>query len=258
MRGLSANISLLYQPLPFDERLCAAAEDGFSCVEFWVAAEHASAQRRLADLGLSVSCTNVDPGPHPESAGLSSDPASVEWWRAEFSRTVEFALAIGCPAINVLAGGRSDVPAEAQERTLLTNLEWALAASPAELTLLIEPLNRLERRHYLVHTIDDAARVRQALGHPERLRILFDVYHLGQEGEDVAALFREHATEVGHVQVADAPGRRAPGSGSIDFASFWEALTGRYDGWVALEYEAADGSADLDWLKNTPTFAPAG
>jgi hydroxypyruvate isomerase len=240
----------MYDSLPFLARLEAAAGDGFTCVEFWVAPDPESASRVLTDLGLGVSTINVDPGPNGDPAGLLSDPGEKAWWREQFLRTLEFGSTIRCPTINVLAGGRADIPREEQQKVMLENLEWALEAKPPEVTLLLEPLNRAERPHYLLHTIGDAQVVRAALGEPSSLKVLFDAYHLYQEEGDVSTLFLANELRVGHVQVADVPGRGAPGTGAIDFGAFWQALDGRYDGWLGLEYvSSSDG---LGWLAEAP------
>src|SRR5438067_7000431 len=138
MLGWSANVSTLYSDLPFVERLGAAVRDGFRCVEFWTCDDHDAAARAIRDLGLAVSLVNVDPGPEADDAGRLSDPDSVNWWKAEFERTLELAHAIGCRSVNVLAGGRRDVDADIQRRTMLANLGWALGkAEPHDVSLLL-------------------------------------------------------------------------------------------------------------------------
>src|SRR5262245_2031365 len=127
MLGWSANVSTLYFDLPFVERLGAAARDGFRCVEFWTSDDHLEAASAIRELGLAVSVVNIDPGPDADDAGRLSDPDSVSWWKAEFWRTLELAHAVGCRSVNLLAGGRRDLDEDTQRRTMLANLEWALA-----------------------------------------------------------------------------------------------------------------------------------
>jgi hydroxypyruvate isomerase len=243
----------MYSTLPFIDRLEAAVADGFASVEFWVSPAPDATARELGNLGLGVSAINVDPGPGPDAAGLLSDPIQIEWWRAEFLKTLDYAAQVGCQTINALVGGRDDIKRSEQVGAMLENLEWALKRVPDDVVLVIEPLNRRDRPGYLLHTLRDAAVVREALGEPPGLRILFDAYHLQQERHDLASLFLAHIDAIGHVQVADVPGRGAPGTGSIDFAPFWSALADKYDGWLGLEYYA---DADpLGWLESTPHAA---
>jgi hydroxypyruvate isomerase len=247
LRGLSANISLMYSALPFLDRLEAAATDGFASVEFWLSPAPGATARELGNLGLGVSALNVNPGPGPGAAGLLSDPTQIEWWREEFLTTLDYASKVGCQTINALVGGRDDVKRSKQVGAMLENLEWALKRTPEDVVVVIEPLNRRDRPGYLLHTLRDAAAVRESLGDPPGLRILFDAYHLYEEHHDLASLFLAHIDAIGHVQIADVPGRGAPGTGSIEFAPFWSALADKYDGWLGLEYYAdSDG---LGWLE---------
>jgi Xylose isomerase-like TIM barrel len=146
----------LYGSLPFVERLAAAARDGFECVEFWVAPDRDATARELTTLGLKVAVINVDPGPAGDSAGRLSDPEQTDWWRREFESTLGFALRIGCPAINLLTGGRADLPRDTQVATAVDNLTWALTRTPDNVALLLEPLNRADLPDYRLHTVDDA------------------------------------------------------------------------------------------------------
>jgi hydroxypyruvate isomerase len=256
MLGWSANVSTLYSDLPFVERLGAAARDGFRCVEFWTSDDHAAAASAIRELGLAVSVVNVDPGPDADDAGRLSDPDSAGWWKAEFERTLELVRTIGFRSINLLAGGRRDLDPGIQRRTMLANLEWALAeAQPRDVSLLLEPLNRADRGDYLLHTVDDVVDVRIALGNPRHLKLLFDVYHVHQEHPDVATIFERSIDIVGHVQFADYPGRGEPGSGEIDFGSFLRAAERcGYHGWIGLEYQN-DGRRDsLAWTRALPAL----
>jgi hydroxypyruvate isomerase len=254
VRGFSANVSTLYGGLPFEERFEAAAADGFECVEFWVAEDPPRVIEAIRALALSVSQINVDPGPGPGDAGLLSNPTATRWWRAKFAATLEIAAALDCPTINVLAGGSAAEDPGLEHRTMLDNLDWALhRLDGAAVTLVLEPLNRIERPDYLLHTIDDVVDARAALGDPERLKLLFDVYHVHQEHDDLPTVFAEHASIVGHVQLADFPGRCEPGTGEIDVAAFLEILAcSAYAGWIGLEYYATGATSALAWLHTVP------
>jgi hydroxypyruvate isomerase len=253
VRGLSANISLMYGSLPFLERLEAAAADGFAAVEFWVSPAPAATAKEVVTLGLEVSAINVDPGPGLGAAGLLSDPSQIDWWRSEFLKTLDYASRVGCRTINALAGGRDDIARSEQFDVILENLEWALSKTSDDVVIVLEPLNRRDRPSYLLHTLRDAEEVRGALGEPAGLRVLFDAFHLYQEHDDLASSFLAHLDAIGHVQIADVPGRGVPGSGSIDFAPLWAALADNYDGWIGLEYHA--DSNPLGWLASEPHLA---
>jgi hydroxypyruvate isomerase len=84
----------------------------------------------------------------------------------------------------------------------------------------------------------------------DNMRLLFDIYHLAVNGDDVDAAINTAAGRIGHVQIADAPGRNEPGTGTLDIDNYLGriAATG-YDGWVGLEYKPSGKSADsFGWL----------
>jgi hydroxypyruvate isomerase len=242
--GFSANVSTLYRHLPFVERFAAATGDGFRSVEFWTTDEPDAVAQEVQRLGLQVSVVNVDGGPEPDNAGRLSDRAAVGRWRRRFDETLQLARDLGCVAINVPAG--RDAAA-----TAVGNLEWALERIDGEdVVLLLEPLSKIDRPGYLLPTFEDANLLRRTLGSPAELKILFDAYHLHQSSGDVVALFERSSEAVGHVQLADYPGRGAPGSGEIDLVRLLEAVaSSSYRGWVGLEYLAAEEtSGGLSWI----------
>ena len=79
---------------------------------------------------------------------------------------------------------------------------------------------------------------------------LCDVYHLASNGDDLDAAIAAHSDVIGHVQIADAPGRGEPGSGQLDLDRYLRALQDRgYQGWVSLEYKPTTRTeASLAWL----------
>ena len=62
---------------------------------------------------------------------------------------------------------------------------------------------------------------------------LADLYHLAKMGEDVAEVLTRYRDTIMHVQVADPPGRGAPGTGTLDFEppSPRSPATGTPGGW---------------------------
>jgi len=254
VRGFSANVSALYGGTPFEERFATASADGFECVEFWVAEDALRVVETVQGLALSVSQINVDPGPGANDAGHLSDPDATAWWRSKFDASLTLAVALGCPVINVLAGGSAAGDPHRERRTMLENLQWALGRlEDNPVTLVLEPLNRDERPHYLLHTIDDVVDVRASLGDPANVKLLFDVYHVYQEHDDVVAAFVQHESIVGHVQLADFPGRCEPGAGEIDVAAFVVAVArSGYDGWIGLEFVSQGTASALAWTHAIP------
>lgn len=258
------NLSILFTELPLLERPAAAAAAGFQAAEFWWPFSVAVPRDEevdafvgaLDDAGLRLVGLNFFAGDMPGGErGLVSWPDR----RHEFHQSVEVLVAIakrtGCRRFNALYGQRLPHvdPAE-QDATAVENLAFAGQAI-AEFggMALIEPLAKGENGDYPLLTADDALavvdRVRRETG-VENLALLFDTYHLASNGDDVVALASAHGRQLGHVQVADWPGRHQPGTGELPFEKIFSALQdGGYDGWVGCEYKPEGGSADsFGWL----------
>ena len=256
IRGLSAHLNTLYADLDEADRCSAAAEDGFRCVEMWAApASDGAAQMvdRIEELGLSVASINTIEGPEPDDFGLAAEPSFINEWRDHFLGVQEFARSVNAGAINVLVGGRrQSVGRETQRRCLLDNLDWALKrVGPEGPVLLLEPLNATDRRSPLLRDTAGALSVITELGHPRQLRLLFDAYHLFQEEDDLIRTLHLVNGTIGHVQLADYPGRAEPGTGEVPVANFLAELerTG-YSGWVGLEYFPRREGSRFSWLRD--------
>jgi hydroxypyruvate isomerase len=255
IHGLSAHLNTLYADSPEVERCRRAADDGFRCVEMW-APPPAKVREQLAmtirSLGLHVASVNTGQGSQPDDFGLASEPAAVGWWRADFLTTLSFARDVNARAINMLVGGRRPTATKAaQLNCLLANLEWAVSQLDRDdPLLLLEPLNSADRPSPMIHRLEDALAVVAQLGHPPALQLLVDAYHLYQEEETLIGALELAAPRIGHVQLADFPGRAEPGTGEIPFGLFLSELarTG-YAGWLGLEYfPRSKGAARFDWI----------
>jgi hydroxypyruvate isomerase len=260
--GFSAHLNTLYGHVDEPDRCAAAAADGFRSVEIWAAPAGDAAARMvgtLRRLDLSLASVNTPQGPEPDDFGTVGDPDYALRWREDFLTTLAFARQAGSRAVNVLVGGRrGSAPRAAQRRCLLDNLDWALAQRAAgDPLLLLEPLNGADRRSPLLSTVSDAMSVIDELGTPPELRLLFDAYHLVQEEDDLIEAVVRAGELIGHVQLADYPGRAEPGTGHLPVARFLEALaTTGYSGWVGLEYfPSSSRESPFAWLRGHTAVA---
>jgi hydroxypyruvate isomerase len=256
------NLSILFTELPLLERPEAARRAGFDAVEFWwpwpVAVPSDTDVQRfvsaITDAGVQLVGLNFFAGDMPGGdRGLVSWPGRSTEFRDNIDVTIGVGEQLGCRAFNALYGNRQDgVPPEDQDVLGVENL--GLAAKAAQRiggTVLVEPVSGAPR--YPLLTAADALGVIDragAAGGVDNVRLLFDVYHLAVNGDDVDAAIDRAAGRIGHVQIADAPGRNEPGTGNLAIEHYLDriAATG-YSGWVGLEYKPSGASADsFAWL----------
>ena len=261
------NLSILFTELPLLERPAAAAAAGFTAVELWwpwvdsptpEQSRLDALKRAIEDAGVRLTGLNFYAGrlPGPDRGALSVPGEESERFRANIEVTADFAAALGCTALNALYGNRVDgVDPAAQDALALENLVLAArAADRIGATLLIEALNAPESPRYPLVSAPAAVevvdRVNAATG-LQNASFLMDLYHLAMNGEDLPAVIDRYAAKTGHVQIADSPGRGAPGTGSLPLAELLgRRRTAGYEGWVGLEYKPGDrpSAEAFDWL----------
>lgn len=263
MLQFDANLSILFGDRPLAVRPAAAAAAGFDAVESWWPFEAPVPPQRdvaafigaVRDAGLTLACLNFDGGDFAAGErGLLALPAAARRFRDNIPVAVEIARALGCRRLNALYGNRSpELDRGLQDGLALENLALAAdAAAAIGAMVVVEALNPAEHPAYGLGRIDDAADLadRLAATSGRRIGVLLDVYHVARAGDDVVAAIERHGRRLGHVQIADVPGRGQPGSGTLPFDRIFEALEAvGYDGWVGLEYlpGAAEGSS-FAWL----------
>ena len=251
----SVNLSMLFLDVPFLERFEAARACGFDVVEFWWpgAAQLADTAQAIRDAGLEVALFNFDGGDFVRGdRGLAGHPRRVAEFRACIEPALEFADSVGCRRINALAGKRDDeFESDVQDDVLRGNVRWAAdAAAGHGVDVMIEPLNTAENGACLIPTAAAASDLIGAVARPN-VRLQHDVYHSHRMGEDPKAVFDQHRETIGHIQIADDPGRGAPGTGNIDFSTVFHAVAASpYNGFVGLEYSAPAGDTETSfaWL----------
>ncbi|WP_433715237.1 hydroxypyruvate isomerase family protein [Nocardia sp. CA-084685] len=251
------NCSILFTDLPLLERPAAAKRAGFDAVEFWWPfgenptpgdKEIDAFVGAIRDAGVELIGLNfIDL--IPSGRGLISVPSEVTRFRDNIDVAVGIAEETGCRALNALYGNRIEGESpEKQDELALENLSSAAQAAGAiGATVLLEALNSFESPDYPIVSAAYAVQVIEQTGEPN-VRFLCDLYHLARMGEDLYSVIRTHAAQLGHVQVADNPGRGRPGTGGLDFAALFETLAeSGYDGWIGLEYK--DPELDWKWMK---------
>lgn len=267
------NCSILFTELPLLERPAAAKAAGFDGVEFWwpwderpvpTDKEADGFVAAIEDAGVELVSLNFLTGDVAAGQrGLLSAPHAAEAFRANIEACTELAARVGCRLLNAPYGKLLD-PADAsltarQDDLAIENLVLASqAAAKAGGCVLIEPINSVDLPHYPIDTPAKALALigrcekAQPGGHVANLALLADLYHLAMMGEDLTGTLARYGDRISHVQLADAPGRGAPGTGTVEFEPLFAQLAAQgYAGYAGLEYlpgDPADSAASLAWL----------
>ena len=267
MPRFAANLTMLYNEYAFLDRFAAAAKDGFQAVEylFPYAFDADELAQRLADNGLSQVLFNAPPGNWDAGErGMACLPGREAEFRSSFAKALDYAEALACPRVHVMAGL---APKEAErarlQATYETNLAWAAElAADAGREVLIEPINTRDIPGFFLNRQDEAHSVVQTIGAPN-LKVQMDLYHCQIVEGDVAMKVRQYLPtgRVGHLQIAGVPERHEPDIGELNYTYLFKVIDEAsaacgWEGWVGCEYRpAARGaetiatSAGLGWLK---------
>jgi hydroxypyruvate isomerase len=257
----AANLSWLYQELPFLDRFQAAAQDGFEGVECLFPHEHPTSeiQARLRDLGLHMVLFNAAAG---DWAAGERGLASLDGRGADFQHSVlaalDLAQRLACPRVHLMAGLCPD--AQQRPRALAVyeqRLAWAAAqAASAGCALMIEPINPRDMPGYLLNRQDEAHALVQRIGSPH-LQVQLDLYHCQIVEGDVTVQLRQALPtgRVGHLQIAAVPDRGEPDAGELHYPHLFAELRAlNWAGWIGCEYRPRQSGpggtrAGLSWLR---------
>ena len=253
MPRFAANLSMMFNEVPFLDRFAAAARAGFKAVEYLFPYEHPATEirRRLDDHGLAQVLFNAPPGDWAKGdRGTASLPGRQQEFRDGIARALDYAAALDCPLVHVMAGiPAADVaPATAAARYAI-NIAWAAEqAAAAGRRLVIEPINHRDMPGFHLRTTGQAAAVIAAIG-AERVGLQFDIYHCQITEGDVSKRMEALMPIIGHIQIADVPARNEPGTGEIGWPHLFRRIDALgYRGWVGCEYRpAGETVAGLGW-----------
>jgi hydroxypyruvate isomerase len=259
MPKFSANLSMLFTELPFLDRFEAAARANFKAVEFLFpyAFPASEIRQRLDDNGLALVLHNLPAGDwEAGERGIACDPKRTEEFRAGLARAIEYAQALGVGQLNCLAGkAPAGVAPEALRETFVSNLSRAAAAlKSAGLRLLIEPINTYDIPGFYLNRTDQAIAILDAVG-ADNAFVQYDIYHAQRMEGELAATMQKYLPRIGHIQLADNPGRNEPGTGEINYPFLFAHLDRiGYQGWIGCEYKPAKTTeAGLGWLQRLTT-----
>ena len=251
-----ANLSMLFAEAPFLERFGRARAAGFDAVEFQFPydfpadAIRAELERHQLELVLF----NMPAGDFAAGdRGMANDPARLDDFRVSLDTAMEYARILKPAKMNCMAGKRLvDVPDGKQRATLIANLRMAADRTGAEGVLLVtEPLNPNDAPNFFLPRPSDGFAIVAAADHPN-LKVEYDVYHAQRTEGEIVTTIRNYIAAIGHIQVADNPGRNEPGTGELNWPFIFMAIDDAgYDTRIGLEYTPSTERTEdsLGWMK---------
>jgi hydroxypyruvate isomerase len=256
MTRFSANLTMLFNEVPFLERFELAAQAGFEAVEFLFPYAYSISEikTQLEQNHLKLVLHNLPAGDweHGER-GIACHPDRTVEFREGVSRAIEYAIGLGVKQVNCLIG---KVPANADrhevDATVISNLNFAAKAlSMAGIRLLIEPINTFDIPGFYLSRTDQALNLIERVG-SDNLWVQYDIYHAQRMEGEIAQTITKHLSHIGHIQLADNPGRHEPGTGEINYPFIFSHLESLgYKGWIGCEYKPRGTTTEgLHWLED--------
>ena len=255
MPKFAANLTMMFTELPFLDRFAAAAAAGFDAVEFLFPYDFD--KQRLAGLlkdhGLTLVLHNLPAGDWAAGdRGIACHPGRIAEFRAGVDRAIDYATALACPKVNCLAGVLpAGATAETGRTTIVENLSYAAGKlEAAGVGLVLEPVNSRDIPGFFVDRTLPALEIIEAVG-SKNLKLQYDIYHAQVMEGDLTRTLETQFALIGHIQVADNPGRNEPGTGEINFPFLFRRIDELgYAGWIGCEYKPrGQTTAGLDWLR---------
>jgi hydroxypyruvate isomerase len=255
MPKFSANLTMLFNEVDFLDRFAGAAKAGFKGVEylFPYAWSKEELRERLNKYGLIQVLHNLPAGNwQAGERGIACLPGREGEFQDGVGTAIEYAKALGCPRLNCLVGKTPQgIPSEKIRQTLVNNLRFAANALEKEgIRFIIEPLNDQDVPGFHLVRTKDVLQLFAEVGHPN-LYLQYDIYHMQVMEGNLTKTILSNLAKVGHIQLADVPGRHEPGTGEINFVNLFRFVDeAGYDGWIGCEYIPAGKTEDgLKWIE---------
>ncbi|KAA8998559.1 hydroxypyruvate isomerase family protein [Affinibrenneria salicis] len=255
MPKFAANLSMMFTELPFLDRFQAAAQAGFQAVEYLFPYEYPAQElaEKLRLHGLSQVLFNSAPGDVPAGEwGLTALPGREEEARRDIRQALEYALALDCPSVHIMAGV---VPAGADradyQRTFIDNLRYAAQLfAPHNVNIMIEALSPGVKPGYLFASQHQALELANLIDRPN-VYVQLDFFHAQIVDGNLTRLIHDLRGRYGHIQIASVPARHEPDEGEINYPFLFDELDRvNYSGWIGCEYNPrGDTLEGLGWLQ---------
>lgn len=257
MPKFAANLTMLFNEVPFLERFEQSAEAGFKAVEFLFPYAYSPSEikERLEQFSLNLVLHNLPAGDWDSGErGIACHPDRVDEFQAGVHKAIDYAQFLGVSQLNCLAGKTPlGIDEKLLHQTFVNNLRYAAdELEKANLKLLIEPINTfdipgfyLSRTQQAIDLLDEVA--------AKNTFVQYDIYHAQRMEGELSNTIQKHLHRIAHIQLADNPGRHEPGTGEINYPYLFNFLDQiGYQGWIGCEYKPASSTlAGLGWLQHS-------
>ncbi len=254
----AANLSMMFTEVAFPDRFQAAAEAGFSAVEYLFPYEWATEllASKLSDNNLQQVLFNMPPGDWDAGErGIASLPGREQEFQRGIEQAITYARTLDLTRLHCMAGLRDrSVDEKTQRATYVGNLRHAAGlCADNGIQLLIEPINPVDIPGYFLNdfglSLDIISEVNAA--GPDLLKLQFDIYHCQKIHGDVPGWLEQCRNQTAHLQIAGVPDRHEPDVGHLPLADIMATCEAIHpDLWIGCEYRPqAQTAAGLGWMK---------
>jgi hydroxypyruvate isomerase len=255
MPRFAANLSMMFNEVPFLDRFQAASDAGYKAAEFLFPYEFSPEllHSKARAAGIEIILFNMPPGNWAAGErGITCIPGREAKFRDGVDKALTYALHLGTPRLHAMAGiVPTGVDLAACRKTLIENLGYA-AERLAEhnITLLLEAINTRDMPGFVVSTQSDSHSICEDVGAPN-LKMQMDLYHMQVMEGDLAIKLKKYASMCGHIQIAGCPERHEPDTGEVRYEYLYRLVDDiGYSGWLGCEYRPAGKTSDgLGWLR---------
>jgi 2-dehydrotetronate isomerase len=255
MPKFAANLTMMFNEVPFLDRFAAAADAGFQGVEYLFPYDHAPEEisKRLQQHGLVNVMFNMPPGDFGRGErGITCVPGREEEFRAGVDKAISYALALGVTRVHAMAGlAPASASPDCLREAYYGNLSYAAEKlAPHGITLLMEAINPRDMPGFYLNTQAQSFAALQAVGMPN-VKMQLDFYHTQIVEGDLETKLRKYAPHWGHMQLASVPKRNEPDSGEVNYPYLFRVVDEiGYEGWIGCEYRPAGKTVDgLGWFR---------
>ena len=253
MPKFAANLTMLFNEVPFLDRFDEAAKAGFTGVEYLFPYDFEPGElvERLRRNNLTQVLHNLPAGNWGAGErGIAVLPDRQDEFREGVDKAITYATALGCKQVNILAGIAKGVDPKEAHRVFVENLKYAAPKlKAAGIKLLIEMINTRDIPGFFLTSTKQALDILDEVG-SDNLYLQYDIYHMQIMEGDLARTMEANLAKIAHIQLADNPGRNEPGTGEINYPFLFGFLDKiGYQGWIGAEYKPAAATKDgLSWL----------